>query len=155
MPSRSLVLAALVTVALVSVGAFWFGFGGTHEHARVTITDGKGTTLGMVSARVADTPAARYKGLSGTSSLANGSGMWFVFDGEANRTFVMRDMNYPLDLVFVGANGRITAVFHAPTEPPPYHAYKARAKWVLEVPEGWTTAHGVSVGDETVAVYAS
>ena len=153
MRSRSLVLAVLAGVLLVAIGVWWVAGTGGHDHATVTIRAANGSTLGVVSARVADTPGERYRGLSGTASLANGSGMWFVFDDEANRTFVMRDMNYPLDMVFVGADGRIAVIHHAPTEDPPYHEYRGRARWVLEVPSGWTTSHGVEVGDRATAVY--
>ncbi|GGL69232.1 DUF192 domain-containing protein [Halocalculus aciditolerans] len=155
MRSRSGVVAVVVGCALVAVGVWWVGggFGGDAENATVTVSDANGTTLGVVSARVADTPQERYRGLSNTASLENGSGMWFVFEEEASRAFVMRDVNYPLDIVFVGADGRITVIHHAATEEPPYEKYRGRAKWVLEVPRGWASARGVDAGDRVTAIY--
>lgn len=115
---------------------------------QVVVTDQHGATLGTVTVSVADTPTERYLGLSNTDPLGPDEGMWFVFDSEGDRAFVMRDMGYPLDIVFVGANGTITAIHHAPVpDGRPLKRYEGRAKWVLEVSEGWTTEHGVAVGD--------
>ncbi|MFB6219033.1 MAG: DUF192 domain-containing protein [Halobacteriaceae archaeon] len=121
------------------------------ETARVVVTDGE-RTLGVVTAEVADTRGERYRGLSGRETLAPDRGMLFVFRTEAERAFVMREMAFGLDIVFVGADGRITAIHHAAPPPPDtpeteLRRYTGRAKWVLEVNRGWTTRHNVSVGD--------
>lgn len=115
----------------------------------VTVAAENGTTLGTLAVTVADTPLERYRGLSGTEPLGPTEGMLFVFAEEAPRTFVMRGMTYPLDIVFVGADGRITAIRHAPVPAAgeDLRRYTGEAKWVLEVRRGWTTAHGVTVGD--------
>ncbi|WP_435098830.1 DUF192 domain-containing protein [Halarchaeum sp. P4] len=148
---------AVVAVLLLLLGVVAWAFTDVngHERATVTVADANGTTLGVVNASVADSEAERYRGLSGTQSLANGTGMLFVYGAESERTFVMREMNYPIDMVFVGADGRITRVFHAETEERPYEQYTARAKWVLEVPYGWTTRHGVEAGDRVRVTYGA
>jgi len=148
-------LVVLLGVVLVAVGAWAFAGSTGHDDATVTITDENGSTLGVVQASVADSEAERYRGLSGTTSLANGSGMVFVYGAERTRAYVMRDMAYPLDIVFVGADGRITEIHHAETEEPPYRRYTGRAKWVVEVPEGWTTRHGIAAGDRVTIAYGS
>lgn len=147
------VVALVLAVALVVVGAWVFAGSTGHEHATVTIADEDGTTLGVVNASVADSEAERYRGLSGSESLANGSGMLFVYETEGSRAFVMREMAYPLDIVFVGSDGRITRIAHAETEEPPYRRYTGRAKWVLEVPSGWTTRHGIAAGGRVRIAY--
>ncbi|GAD53537.1 hypothetical protein MBEHAL_2297 [Halarchaeum acidiphilum MH1-52-1] len=146
-------VALLLAVALVAVGAWAFTGSTGHEHATVTVSEANGTTIGVVHARVADSATERYRGLSGTESLANGTGMWFVYESEGARAYVMRDMRYPLDMVFVGSDGRITKIHHAPTEEPPYREYTGRARWVLEVPYGWTTRHGIDAGDRVTIEY--
>ncbi|GGN06198.1 DUF192 domain-containing protein [Halarchaeum nitratireducens] len=146
-------LAVLFGVALVAVGAWAFTGSTGHDGATVTITDENGSTLGVVDASVADSEAERYRGLSETASLANGSGMLFVYETEGSRAYVMRDMAYPLDIVFVGEDGRITRIHHAGTEEPPYRRYTGRAKWVIEVPRGWTARHGIAAGDRVAIEY--
>jgi uncharacterized membrane protein (UPF0127 family) len=60
----------------------------------------------------------------------------------------MRDMAFPLDMVFVDADGTITAIHHAPVESDgDLTQYSGRAKYVLEVPMGYTNRTGVDVGD--------
>ena len=123
--------------------------GGTPGSANdsVTVVDANGTDLGAVEVRVADTFRKRYTGLSNTASLGPNEGMLFVHDEEGEYAYVMRDMAFPIDIVFVDANGTITAVHHAETEERPYTRYRGTGKYVLEVPYEWTTDHGVEVGD--------
>lgn len=121
--------------------------------ATVTICDENGTVLGTVNASVADDSGERHTGLSDTDVLPRGYGMLFVYDDEATRAFVMREMNFPLDMVFVGADGKINAIHHAPVPQPGVNGsdltrYEGDAKWVLEVPCHWTDDHNVTVGDE-------
>lgn len=126
-----------------------------YDRTTVIVVDANGTRLGQIDARVADTFRKRYTGLSDTSSLAADEGMVFVYDDEATRTFVMREMAFPLDIVFVGANGTITTIHHAPVPPAGTREsdltpYKGTGKYVLEVNRNWTTEHGVEEGDIVV-----
>lgn len=158
MLSRAAIFVALGIAALLAVG-----LGGPAVHtapdrtidtaeATVTFTDEDGSTLGVVNVAVADTDTERYEGLSNTQPREPDTGMLFVFESEANRTFVMREMNYPIDMIFVGADGTVTAIHHAEVEEnddpgDDLTPYSGRAKWVVEVPYEWTTEHGVEVGD--------
>lgn len=124
----------------------------TEPGAQITIYDENGTQLGVVNATVADDPDERYTGLSPYESLANGSGKLFVYEEEGEHAYVMRKMDFPLDIVFVGANGTITVIHEAPvppegTEGSDLKRYTGRGKWVLEVPRGWMAAQGIEEGD--------
>ena len=121
----------------------------------VAVDDEDGTTLGTVQVRVADTFRERYTGLSNTESLGPNEGMLFVHDEEGEHAYVMRDMAFPIDIVFVDANRTITAIHHAETESRPYTRYRGTGKYVLEVPYGWTTDHGVEVGDRVRIQWAN
>lgn len=125
--------------------------------ARIAIHDENGTLLATVNASVADDPDERYTGLSPYESLANGSGKLFVYDQESNHTFVMRKMDFPLDIVYVGADGRINEIHRAPTpdetEGDGLKPYPGRGKWVLEVPRGWMAANGIEEGDRVEIEY--
>jgi uncharacterized membrane protein (UPF0127 family) len=146
-------LVLILGVALV----FQFGPLGTPSTAdtftntTVTLADANGTALATVSVRVANDRSERYTGLSTTGSLDPGEGMLFVHPEEGSYGYVMRDMAFPLDIVFVAANGTITTIHEAPTEPGESGSqltkYRGRGKYVLEVPRGYTNATGVEVGD--------
>lgn len=122
-----------------------------YDHVTVTVYDANGTELGEVRAAVADTPEKRYTGLSDTASLPEDRGMLFTYDSEGNHTYVMREMDFGLDIVYVGADGTIRTIHHAP-EPPEGedgddYRYPGRGQYVLEVNLNWTTRHGVEAGD--------
>lgn len=53
---------------------------------------------------LAQSAQEHYQGLSGRQSLAEDKAMLFVFDDYAQRTFVMRDMSFPLDIIWIKDN---------------------------------------------------
>jgi uncharacterized membrane protein (UPF0127 family) len=123
-----------------------------YEHTGVTVVDAEtGEALGSVDAAVADTFSKRYVGLSDTESLADDQGMLFVHDGVAERTYVMRGMDFGLDIVFVDADGTITSIHHAPPPGPNEDGndqqYTGTGQYVLEVDRGWANERGVETGD--------
>jgi len=145
-----LLLAIVGGVYAVQSGLIYELTPGPDNYDRVTVTaaDANGTELATVTARVADTGQKRYVGLSETDSLGPDEGMLFVHESEGRHGYVMRDMSFPLDIVFVGSDGRITEIHHAPVpDGDADRTYSGRAKWVLEVQRGWADRTGVTVGD--------
>ncbi len=61
---------------------------------------------------------ARYQGLSDRASIAEDGGMLFVFPDSKFREFVMRRCLVPIDIIFLGANGRVVAMHAMQVEPP-------------------------------------
>ncbi|MGM0591239.1 MAG: DUF192 domain-containing protein [Halobacteriota archaeon] len=157
MASRRLTL--VVALVLLVAGGFvlfqFFGPVGPYERTTVTVVDENGTTLAAVDARVADTTRKRYVGLSNTESLGSNEGMLFVHPSVDTHAYVMRDMDFPLDIVFADADGTIATIHHARLPPPgtgesALTRYRGRAKYVLEVPYGYTNQTGIEVGDRLV-----
>ncbi|MFC7009293.1 DUF192 domain-containing protein [Halalkalicoccus salilacus] len=110
--------------------------------------------MAVVDSEVADGPEERYTGLSDHESLGEDEGMLFVFENEDERSFVMRNMDFPIDIVFVDADGRITTIHEAPTEDgSDLTSYRGEAKWVLEVNRGYTDEHGIEEGDRVEIEY--
>jgi len=106
----------------------------------------KTTTLampgGVITADVVDTPAARERGLMFRRSLKPDYGMLFVFPGEMPLGFWMKNTYVPLDIVFIGADKRVTGI-HAnvrASTPKMPDEEVARAggygQYVLELPAG-------------------
>jgi uncharacterized membrane protein (UPF0127 family) len=155
MVDRRAGVAALLAAAVLA-GCLGAGTP-AYDDATVTVRDAAtDEQLGTVAVRVADSPSERYTGLSETPRLAEGNGMLFVYSAAGNRTFVMRGMAYGLDIVFVGADGEITAIHEAPppAETDSDRQYSGHARWVLEVPRGWTDERGVAVGDGVTVQFA-
>ncbi|QLH76979.1 DUF192 domain-containing protein [Halosimplex rubrum] len=122
-----------------------------YETTGVRVTTPDGERLGSVTAAIADTYNLRVTGLSDTESLPEDWGMLFVYGSVGDRTYIMPDMDFGLDIVFADGEGAITEIHHAP-EPGPNEdgadqEYPGRGQYVLEVNRGWTTERGVEVGD--------
>ena len=126
---------------------------GDYDRTTVTAVDGEtDEELATVRVRIADTQQKRYVGLSETDALDDDEGMLFVHDTQDEYAYVMRDMAFPLDIVFIDADGTVTRIHHA--ERPPAGTsgseltrYRGTGKYVLEVPLGYTDEHGIEPGD--------
>lgn len=122
-----------------------------YETTGVDVTTPGGDPLGSVTAAVADTGQLRYTGLSDTESLPTDAGMLFVYDRVGDHTYVMREMDFGLDIVYADGDGAITRIHHAPAPAPDEdgedQTYPGRGQYVLEVNRGWTTERGVETGD--------
>ena len=108
--------------------------------------------LATVDVEVADDPVSRYVGLSDTESLGADEGMLFMYPGEGERSFVMRDMNFDLDIIMVDAEGEITEIHEAPAPAGEQtdrtlEEYSGLAQAVVEVPMGYSSENNIEVGD--------
>ncbi len=122
-----------------------------YETTEVQVQTPDGELLGSVTAAVADTSDLRYLGLSDTESLPEDRGMLFVYDEVGDHTFVMREMDFGIDVVYADDEGVITRIHHAPVPGPgedgSEQEYPGRGQYVLEVNYEWTTERGVEEGD--------
>jgi len=101
-----------------------------------------------VVVEIVDTPAARERGLMYRSALADGAGMLFVFDEEAEHAFWMKNTLIPLDMIFIRGDGTIAGIREntTPLSLAPVTVGRP-SRWVLEVPGGWAARNGVRTGD--------
>ena len=102
---------------------------------------------------VANTPERRFVGLGGRPSLGDYDGMLFLFDESQQYPFVMRDMEFSIDILWID-NGRIVDIAPEaipepgkPEEQLMRYYPRQPATTVLEVPAGWSATHGVVIGD--------
>lgn len=97
---------------------------------------------------LADTSQEREQGLSGTSPLSDTEGMLFIFDNDAQHSFWMKDMNYAIDIIWFSAEQRIVHIEKAvsPDTFPSAFTPPTPARYVLEVPAGFSEAHSLTIG---------
>ncbi|HMO57289.1 MAG TPA: DUF192 domain-containing protein [Roseiflexaceae bacterium] len=99
---------------------------------------------------VAD-PATRGQGLMYFGSLADDSGMLFVFPGDSTLSFWMRNTAIPLSIAFLDANGRILNIADMqPFDDQTFHTSAGPARYALEVNQGWFAERGITAGDQVV-----
>ncbi len=142
-PSPRRVLAGAAVAALLAGGACVRA--GAPEGPSVVIESG--TATHRVRVELAADDASRERGLMFRKELADDQGMLFLFDEEGEHSFWMKNTLIPLDLIFVGADGRITGFVERaqPLDLRPRSG--GPSKWVLEVPGGWVARRGIRVGD--------
>jgi uncharacterized protein len=71
------------------------------------------TVNGMVLiADIAATDEQKIKGLSVKDSLAENEAMLFVYDNEAEHTFWMKDMKFPIDIIWIDTNKTVVHIEH-------------------------------------------
>lgn len=111
-----------------------------------------------ISVEISDTDAKRNQGLSGRKNLTEGTGMLFVFPAKAPLTFWMKDMNFPLDFIWM-ADGKVVEL-NADIPPPsktngtPMVIRPANfADKVLEVNAGFIQTHHIKVGDSVTLLW--
>lgn len=99
---------------------------------------------------LADTAAKREQGLSSTPSLATSSGMLFVFSKPGRYPFWMKDMNYSLDIIWIGRDHKIVDITKnlSPNTYPESIAPIRDTLYVLEINAGLAGKYNLKIGDK-------
>lgn len=106
----------------------------------------------------------RQRGLSGRASIPRNGGMLFVYGRSAPLAMVMRDCAVPIDVAFLGAEGRIVSTAAMQPEAPrapdessaaynrrlPVYRSGAPAQFAIEVAGGRLAELGVRPGAQIV-----
>ena len=100
--------------------------------------------------RVADSPEERRTGLMGVEAMDENGGMVFVFDGQQDGSFWMKDTLIPLSIAFWGNDGRLLDILEMePCTADPCPTYSSRAPYThaLEMNAHWFDDRGIEIGD--------
>jgi len=121
------------------------------DNGSLSFENGKKITI-----EVADSDEKRTQGLSYRSSLPNDSGLYFIFPQENQHVFWMKDMIFPIDIVWI-KDDHIVRIDQAEVEnvDPPIERYIAPEplSQVLEIPLGKSEEWGIKVGDRVLLEY--
>ncbi len=104
-----------------------------------------------IRVEVADTPEKQETGLSQKKSLPDDQGMLFVFEEPGYPSFWMKEMQFPIDIIFI--NDTTVTTLYANVQPPesntaPLAVFKptSPSDKVLEVNAGKAAELGIEVG---------
>jgi len=102
----------------------------------------------VFTAEIAQSLNARVQGLSGRKSLAKGKGMFFISDKEDFQGFWMKDMNFPIDIIWIGRDLKVKDITYniSPITYPEVFYSKVPIQFVLEV--NAFESEGISIGDK-------
>lgn len=101
------------------------------------------------------TPEQRSQGLSGREVMAADTGMLFIFENEGTFSFWMKEMHFPLDIVWIGADCTVVDVTLGAPPPEedqaladlPRFSPNSPAQYVLEINAGEFVEQGIEPGD--------
>lgn len=103
-----------------------------------------------IYAEYARTAPEQEKGLKDRPSLPGNAGLLFIFPDETPRSFWMKEVLIPLDLIFMDEKGRIietASLLPCSEDPCVIYNSKKPAKYVLEVNAGAVSRWKISEGD--------
>lgn len=100
------------------------------------------------------TPEQQQIGLMNRTSMDENAGMLFMFEGEAERSFWMKNTLIPLDLIFIKKDGRIARIHEnsIPQDLTPMLSYEPVAA-VLEINGGMAEKLNIFEGDTVHHVF--
>lgn len=104
-----------------------------------------------IKVEIADTPELRYKGLSNRDYLCEDCGMLFIFNDKNERIFVMREMKFNLDIIWIEDGVIVGIEKDLPKEglnPLKFYSSKKAVDRVLEVKANFCEKNNIKVGDK-------
>lgn len=142
----------LIIAVIASLGVFLYK---TYREPIVHYLFGSGD-IGIyvrdipLSVTLADTPAERQQGLSGVESMRAEEGMLFVFEAEGDYMFWMKDMNFPIDILWINNDLEIVYIEEnlSPDTYPTRYGSTAPARFVLETNAFFADTFNIKVGDK-------
>ncbi len=149
-----LIIGIVVVVLLIVLGVIFVNVVTNNFHvpfvgqpSSTTAIDGQ-----TFHVTVAKTEQEKETGLSSTNSLPQDQGMLFPFGNPDYYGFWMRNMKYPLDIIFI-ANKKIVSIANNvtnpnnPSVPLPIYKPSQPADTVLEINGGLSAKYHFAVGD--------
>ncbi|MBP6060784.1 MAG: DUF192 domain-containing protein [Candidatus Pacebacteria bacterium] len=103
-----------------------------------------------IKVELAETPAERAQGLSGRKNLAGDTGLLFIFEKPGHYPFWMKDMNFPIDIIWISRNNQIVFIEKTATREsyPKNFGGEVESSYVLEVVAGFADKHNLAIGDQ-------
>lgn len=116
-----------------------------------------------VRAEVVDTDATRQQGLMSRENLPEGQGMFFVFETEGRYGFWMKNMKFPIDIIWIDKENRVVDI--KPNLSPCQEVCESfaggdreksceifepgtKALYALEVDAGFAKRNNIEIGDK-------
>ncbi len=102
----------------------------------------------LVFVEIADTIPKQVRGLSGKESLQENEGLLFAFGDEAKHGIWMKEMRFPIDIVWAKEGGEIVHTERqvSPDTYPQVFEPDENARYVLELPAGFLDRNNIQEG---------
>lgn len=101
----------------------------------------------------ADDPAEQTRGLMYREGISENEGMLFLFQNEGRRFFWMKNVSFPIDIIWLSADKKVLGITNADpctADPCPSYPSPEGVKYVLEVASGFSQKNNLTIGTEVV-----
>lgn len=105
----------------------------------------------ILKCRIASSPFEKMKGLMNIESLKSNEGMIFCFKVPWLRSFWMKNVKIPLDIIFVNSRFEIIKIYEAEVETGFFNRLYwsgSFCKYVIECNKGFCKKHGIKEKDK-------
>ena len=104
----------------------------------------------IIKVELALTSTDQELGLSIKDNLKNDEGMLFIFNNVGIYSFWMKDMSFPIDIIWIGEDFQIVFIKKNATEEsfPEIFSPNKNSKYVLEVMSGFSEKKNLKEGDK-------
>ena len=142
------VLTIFIVIACATILAYKYASPYSEHYLKNQIT---GVTIGDVGVdvSVANTEALREQGLSGLDGIGRKEGLLMIFDEADYHAIWMKDMHFPIDIIWIGDDFTILDVTEAisPDTYPSIFEPKYPARMALEVNARFIATYRIKIGD--------
>lgn len=104
----------------------------------------------LIKVGIADSDEERVRGLSGRASLETGRGLLFIFQEAAEQGFWMKDMRFPIDIIWIDEHWRVSGIEASvsPASYPEIFYSETPVRYVLELNSGEASRLGIDIGSK-------
>ena len=148
---KSFIILLIIFTGLLIIGG-WFIF---QDKTRIiVINDIK------IKVELADTPKERSKGLSKRDKLPENQGMLFIYDTPGFYSFWMKQMQFPIDIIWIDENRQIIDISQnipIQTDDSELITYTSKqpAQYILEVNARFVEKNNIEIGDSVNVEYSA
>lgn len=164
MPTKNKYFLIIFAVCLLAFDAYYYFF-----YSTVTLVAYKSGDIQKVSTayetflpkinlfidnkqflvEVAQTDAEKSLGLGNRDGLNQNGGMLFVFKKTSKQYFWMKDMKFPIDIVWIDETKKIVGFVEGamPEDYPEAYPSPSNVLYVLEIRSGEVKNQGIKIGD--------
>ncbi|OGM97057.1 MAG: hypothetical protein A3B86_02905 [Candidatus Yanofskybacteria bacterium RIFCSPHIGHO2_02_FULL_38_22b] len=149
---RKILVTVIIAIFLLVIASFYF-FKNEKPTSEYPITRLEQKIIYIngrpLKVEIADEPHEQSRGLSGREFLKANEGMLFVFSQSDKHSFWMKDMKFPLDIIWIDEKKTMVDMAKnlSPEIFPATFSPSSPVKYVLEINAGWSDRHNIKVGD--------
>lgn len=133
-----------IIIPIILISTYFFIVNNQNTNSYLLLNNTK------INLTILDNEKTRIKGLSGADKLSENSGMLFIFDKIGDYSIWMKDMKFPIDIIWLSDEYVINHIEKniSPNTYPKVFRSSIKSKYVMELNANFVDNYNLSVGDK-------